>query len=148
VTTAAPTPAPGGAWVITSAKASITPTTSTAGMAWRLTQVRASITSVVMNAGTDRTNIEPGTTVTLIGSTTPVGVWTQTAGPAVTLTTTGANATYVARRALDSQTLQFTYSYAGVSSVVTHVVLPVTERAAVGGAWVPALIRGIGSTTV
>lgn len=128
---------------ITKIAATVTPGNGTPNtVAWRITRLNANITTVVnVDAGPNLDTIEPWTTVQLHGSTTPTGVWSQTFGPEVQLTTTGPDATYTAPAAIGTQTLQFTYTAAGRSDVVTHTVLPVTERFPRNGAWVPLQLK-------
>jgi hypothetical protein len=120
-----------------------TPVTSVA--AWRITNLEAGINTVVMDAGPNRFDIEPWSTVVLNGSKTPVGVWSQTTGTNVDLIVNGPDAIYIAPAAIGRTTLQFTYQYGSVSDIVTHVILPVTEKAAINGAWVPLRIQPIQS---
>ncbi|MFZ1812572.1 MAG: polysaccharide lyase [Candidatus Saccharimonadales bacterium] len=101
------------------------------------------------SAGGNIVNIEPYTTVTLTGtdadvdSTVVARTWRQVSGPAVTLSGTGATRTYTAPGAVGGATLVFGYQvtddYGAMSdeSTTTHTVLPVSERAVIGGLEVP-----------
>jgi len=95
------------------------------------------------DAGDDQTNIEPFTTVTLVGSDTASvddnRVWTQISGPAVTdLTPAGRLATFTAPGSATDQTLVFGYVAGGSpQSTVQVFVLQATEKAVVGGVLVP-----------
>lgn len=103
------------------------------------------------NAGPDQTGVEPWSTVTLdgSGSSDPDGsiasyAWSQTAGPAVTLSGTGATRTFAAPGTLAGATLTFSLTVtdnAGATSTadtVTVTVLPAPAAVAVGGVLVPA----------
>lgn len=104
------------------------------------------------NAGPDQTTVEPWATVTLTATatdpdgTTPTVSWAQTAGsPVVTLGGSGATRTFTAPASIAGTTLTFTAtaSDGSLSSTdsMTVTVLPVTERAAIGGVEVPMQIR-------
>lgn len=105
-----------------------------------------------VSAGPDQTNVEPWATVTLTATasdpdgTTPTVSWAQTAGsPAVTLAGTGASRTFEAPGTLAGTTLTFTATASDgsltASDPMTVTVLPVTERAAIGGVEVPMRVR-------
>lgn len=128
---------------ITRLNATVTPGNTTPNTrAWRVTRLTANVTTVVnVDAGPNLDTIEPWTTVQLHGSTTPEGVWSQTFGPTVQLTTTGPDATYTAPAAIGRQTLQFTYTAAGRTDVVTHTILPTTERFPLNGTWTPLQLK-------
>jgi len=112
-------------------------------VAWRLISLDGIVgTPITVDAGLDLFNLEPGDPVNLRGSSAPVGVWSQTLGPDVALTVTGASASYVAPVTITRTTLQFTYAVGAITDVVTHVILPTNERAAIGGTWVPLSVRG------
>lgn len=108
-------------------------------------------TPPVVDAGPDRT-VEPWSTVTLAATVSDDGLitsrqWTQTGGTAVTLTgDTTDTATYEAPATIAGSTQTFSYTAtdddgAPTTDSVTVTVLPVTERAAVGGVLVPLRIR-------
>lgn len=104
------------------------------------------------NAGPDQSNVEPYTTVTLSGaaSADPDGtvasyVWSQTAGPAVTLSGSGASRTFTAPGTLAGVSLTFQLtvtdnSGATGTDTVQVAVLPAAERIMIGGTWQPARI--------
>jgi len=102
------------------------------------------------NAGLGQTDIEPWASVTLSGSdsdsdgTVVTRAWTQIGGtPTVTLSgASTATATFPAAATIAGTTLTFQYavtdnSGATTTATTTVAVLPVTERAAVGGVEVP-----------
>jgi hypothetical protein len=104
----------------------------------------------VANAGSDITVLEPGVTVTLDGSATDSDgtvsslVWTQTGGsPTVTLSGSGNDpCTFEAPYTIAGTTLTFTLTAtdnlgATHTDTATVTVPPCTERAAIGGVWVP-----------
>ena len=105
------------------------------------------------NAGTDQGGIEPLSVVTLTGSdndsdgTVAARIWRQVSGTTVSLSGSGANRTYSAPATLSGTSLVFGYKVtdnAGLDSdesIVTHTILPVTERAVSGGIEVPLAIR-------
>lgn len=109
----------------------------------------------IANAGVDQVNIEPYTTVTLTGtSSDPDGTiasssWSQIpqAGvPTMTLVGTGASRTTKMLGNITGYTAIFQYSVtdnSGATTVdtVNVTVLPVTERAAIGGVLVPMEVR-------
>jgi hypothetical protein len=114
-------------------------------------------TSATVNAGPDQVDVEPWTTVTLTGAVSGATVvsssWTQTAGTAVTLTGSGPTRTFTAPGTIAGDTLTFTYSAtnpdgATSSDSVTVTVLPVTERSAAGGVWVPRRLQELGGAPV
>lgn len=109
--------------------------------------------------GPDQTNIEPWVTVTLLGSASfdpdpsdsITYQWTQTAGAAVTLSdATAANPTFEAPGTIDGTTVTHQLvvtdnnDAAGTPATVDVEVMPVTERAVVGGVEVPARILATG----
>lgn len=111
----------------------------------------------VANAGANLTDVEPYDTITLEGAgssfTTPDTdvnyAWTQTGGP--TVTPTGADTatpTFKAPGTLAGTTLTFALVVTGnVSGLVSSAdtmtidVLPVTERAVIGGVELPVEVR-------
>lgn len=105
------------------------------------------------NAGADQTNLEPYTTVTLSATdsdtdgTVSTRAWSQTAGTVVTLTGASSRTlTFTAPGTIGGDTLTFQYQVtdnggATASDTVNVSVLPVTERAAIGGVEVPMQIR-------
>jgi hypothetical protein len=109
------------------------------------------------SAGSDQTNIEPWSTVTLAGTdsdadgTVVTRTWRQISGPAVTLSATGNTATYAAPATITGGTLVFGYQVIDNSgapsaeSTVTHTVLPATERVIVGGVEVPVRFNHVSS---
>lgn len=112
-------------------------------------------TPPTVSAGADQANIEPYTTVTLTGTATDPGgtiasrTWRQVSGtPTVTLTgATTATATYKAPGTLNGTTLVFGFTATddggatATEDTTTHTILPVTERAVIGGVEVPMEIR-------
>lgn len=108
-------------------------------------------TAPVANAGADQIDVEPYTTVTLVGTDTDVEnnvttrVWTPPAG--VTLDA-GSGATRTARMPGTIAGADYVFTYTATdatglsgSDTVTVSVLPVTERVARGGAWIPVEVR-------
>lgn len=105
------------------------------------------------NAGPDQSDVEPWLTVTLSGTdsdtdgTVVARAWTQTAGAAVTLSgASTATATFPAPGTLAGTSLTFTYTVTdnggeSGSDTVNVGVLPVTERAVIGGVEVPMQVR-------
>lgn len=103
----------------------------------------------VSDPGTGLTDVEPGTVITLNGggSADPDGSlvsysWAQTTGPAVTLSGSGVTRTFTAPATIAGTVLGFTLTVtdnqgAQNAATVAHSILPCTERAAVGGVWVP-----------
>lgn len=102
----------------------------------------------VANPGAAQT-VEPYSTVTLTGTdsdsdgTVSTRAWRQVSGVAVVLTGADtATATYEAPGTVPGASLVFAYKVTDNSAEtheasVTHTVLPVTERAVVGGVEVP-----------
>lgn len=82
----------------------------------------------IVDAGADRSNVEPLSTVTLAATANmavTAWTWTQTGGPAVTLTGTGATRTFTAPANENGATLTFTASADGSpADTVTIDVLP------------------------
>lgn len=109
------------------------------------------------NAGPDQAGVEPWSTVTLPGSgTDPNGTiasyrWTQTAGPAVTLSSaTAQNPTFTAPAAATDQALVFSLTVTdngGATSpadTVSVAVLAATEfYANTAGVWTPMRVVGL-----
>lgn len=107
----------------------------------------------IANAGAGGVDIEPGTVLTLngTGSYDPDGsivshVWTQTSGPVLTMSGTGATRTVVAPYTLAGAVLGFNLTVtdnngAVSSAAVSFSVLSCTERAVIGGAEVPMSIH-------
>lgn len=105
------------------------------------------------HAGTGQLDVEPGTVITLDGSasTDPDGTitsyaWAQTSGPPVDLSGTGHTRTFTAPYTLAGGILGFSLTVtdntgATASAAVSHSVMPASERAAVGGTWVPMAVR-------
>lgn len=102
------------------------------------------------NAGTNQSNIEPGTVITLNGSgSDPDGTiasyqWSQTQGVTVTLSDPNAQSpTFTAPGSMDGTTLTFSLvvvdndDAASPADLVDITVLQSTEFQRVGGAWVP-----------
>ena len=108
----------------------------------------------VANAGPDQT-VDPWGTVTLDGSgsrdpdgTVTSYAWSQTAGPAVTLSsTTAVKPTFTAPAGVTAQTLTFALvvtddkGAASAPDAIDVVVHPATEWAAVGGNWSPLRLQ-------
>ncbi len=106
------------------------------------------------SAGFSQTNIEPYTVISLSGTdsdsdgTVVARQWRQVSGaPSVTIANaTSANASYTAPGTIAGTSLVFGYTVTdndnldSTEATTTHTILPVTERAAVGGAEVPARI--------
>lgn len=103
------------------------------------------------NAGTDQTGVEPFSVVTLSGTdadsdgTIATRAWSGTGLTFLTGQTT-ATATAKVRGTIAGETITVTYtvtdnSAASTSDTLTLTVLPVTERAAIGGVLVPLEIR-------
>lgn len=109
----------------------------------------SSNTPPTAGAGTDQVDIEPWTTVNLAGTdsdsdgTVVSRQWTQISGTTVTLSgATTANASFTAPATIAGGTLVFQYAVTDDDSAVTTdqvsiTVLPVAERAVVGGVEVP-----------
>jgi hypothetical protein len=103
----------------------------------------------IANAGSGQNSVEPWSTVNLIGTdadadgTVASRTWRQISGTAVTLTASGSTATYTAPASTAGDTLVFGYQATdnngavSAESIVTHTVLPATERAVIGGVEVP-----------
>lgn len=103
----------------------------------------------IARAGADQVNVEPWSTVTLDGSasedfdgTIVSYTWTQTAGPAVTLSGPGPARTFEAPGVLDTTTLTFQLvvndgSQNSTPDTVNVTVLYATERRIVAGMPVP-----------
>lgn len=105
------------------------------------------------HAGPTLSDLEPGTTVTLdaSASTDADGTivsysWAQTSGPIIAGSGTGPVRTYTAPYTIAGGFLGFQVTVTDNSGAtgqasVTHSVLPCTERALVGGVWVPAALK-------
>lgn len=79
-----------------------------------------------VNAGSDQ-SVTAGTMVTLQGTTeNATATFTQTAGPAVTLTASGTGQTFLAPGVAESTPLTFTFSGSGRTDTVVVTVLPAT----------------------
>lgn len=101
------------------------------------------------NAGPDQADIEPYTTVSLSGTdsdsdgTVVTRTWRQISGTSVSLSGSGASRTYTAPGTIAGDTLVFGYKVTdndgtdSLEDTVSHTILPVTERAAIGGSEVP-----------
>lgn len=114
----------------------------------------ASNAAPTANAGPDQSNVEPWATVLLDGSassdsdgTIASYAWTQTAGTTVTLTGSGATRTYIAPGTIAGETETFSLTVTdnggatSTADTVNIAVLPVTERAVIGGVEVPMQVR-------
>lgn len=109
--------------------------------------------AITVDAGADQIGVEPWSTVTLTASETGAGtvtsrLWTQTGGPAVTLTgTTTTTATFEAPASLTGESLQFSYvaGYGSGQSIdyVNVTVRAVAERGLVNGQLVPVRILSL-----
>lgn len=103
---------------------------STAASDGQLLRAELSSSNVPVQAGSTVT-VEPWSTSPLQGSggnsNPTVQSWSQTAGPAVTLTGTGDHRTYIAPATVSGVTLTFVYNVDGATAEVSHVVLPTTE---------------------
>lgn len=110
----------------------------------------AANTDPIVSAGPDQPDVEPwGSDVALVGTYTDAEggtvtqTWAQTSGtPTVTLAGTGATRTFAPPPTIAGATLGFTYSVtdsggATGTDTTTVTVLPVTERAVIGGVEVP-----------
>jgi len=100
--------------------------------------------TTIVNAGQDQANILPYQMVTLAGTSTGAAPtswnWTQTAGPTVTLSGSGANRTFVAPAMPDDVKLTFslTATTGGVTSAADTVDIFVQNHnnfKAIGGSW-------------
>lgn len=123
--------------------------TSVTGRLFRA-QMEAPV-ALVASAGNPQVDLEPWTLVALAG-TESGGVsttkrWRQVSGPAVTLASpTTSRTSYEAPGTLAGGTVVFGYVVTGGNGIpsteatVAHTVLPVTERAVVGGVEVPLKI--------
>lgn len=108
--------------------------------------LRSDVSNVapVVNAGPDQ-SVEAKRTVTLTGTATDADgtiastAWTQTGGPAVTLSGTGLTRTFTAPLALTDQTLTFKFSATDNSGVTSEDTVVVTARKAL-------VIRGPGTS--
>lgn len=126
-----------------------------ADQTWAIAFAPGSVSNVLptANAGLDQINIEPYSVVTLTGTATdPDGniasrAWSQISGPTVTLVGTGNVRTFKAGGSIAGHIYGFRYVVTdddgGVSPPddMTVTVLPVTERAAIGGVMVPMEVR-------
>jgi len=110
--------------------------------ALRISRLSVSTTSPASppSAGLRLVDLEPYSAVSLVGVGDVVGAWSQVAGVGVTLTGSGATRGYSAPATVAGTTLRFTYTVAGQSATVEHVVLPVTEWSVLGGVPVPTRI--------
>lgn len=127
------------AWKVSRTIVSATPRPTSA---LRVMRAQASTpVTVPVTAGSAQSAIEPNVTVALAGGGATPGAWSQVSGPAVTLSGSGASASYVAPLLLATAVLRFAYTVAGQSALVEHTVLPATERAVLGGVEVPLLPR-------
>lgn len=103
--------------------------------------------TVSADAGPDQV-AEPGDVVTLDGSASiGAGTWAQVAGTSVVPLSdpTVPMPTFTAPPTIDGDTLTFNYTVeTDVDSVVVDI-LPVTERAVIGGVEVPMLLRAVAS---
>lgn len=106
------------------------------------------------DAGPDQTGVEPWSTITLPGADTDTGgtistrAWAQTAGASVGALSGAATATATctAPGTLAGSTLTFSYTVTDTggptaSDTVNVTVLPVTERAVLGGVETPMQLR-------
>lgn len=91
------------------------------------------------NAGPDQT-VEPWSTVTLTGTGSGTGVWSQTGGLTATLTGSGSARAFTAPPSIAGGVLVFRHTVGAVNDEMAVTVLPVTERAVVGGVEVPLRI--------
>ncbi|MBH2007147.1 hypothetical protein I8H83_00915 [Candidatus Saccharibacteria bacterium] len=102
------------------------------------------------DAGLDIPNIEPWDTITLMGTdndtdgTIATRTWRQVSGsPVVVINGSGVARTYEAPATIAGATLVFGYKVTdnlgaeSVEDTVSHTIMPVTERAAIGGVEVP-----------
>lgn len=139
--------------IVYDVKAASVPPTLNAVFVHKLATV-VSGSAPIANAGPDQTTAEPWSTVTLTGAastdsdgTVASYAWTQTAGPAVTLSGTGATRTFKAPPFIDLTQLTFSLvvtdntGLLSTPDTVNVIVLPATEFKRVAGAWVPVLIR-------
>lgn len=121
-----------------------------------LLPVESTNTAPTVNAGADQSGVEPWATVTLSATatdpdgTTPTVTWAQTAGsPAVSLAGSGSTRTFEAPGTVPGTTLTFTATASdgslSATDAVTVAVLPVNERAVVGGVEVPLRVAKAGT---
>lgn len=92
-----------------------------------------------------QTNLEPGGTVVLTGSGGDSGgttSWSQVSGPTASLSVAGSTVTVTCPGAALGATVVLRYAVNVAFSDVSLTVLPVTERALVGGVEVPLIIYG------
>lgn len=116
--------------------------------------IRAAVTGAapVANAGPDQYAVEPWSTVTLTGAastddgTITTYAWSQTAGPAVALSGTGATRTFTAPPSMDGSTQTFSLTVTDNTGLISTpdtvvvTVLPATEFMRKNGVWVPCQI--------
>lgn len=112
----------------------------------------------IPNAGQDQAVEVTQATVTLTGTDTDsdgtvvTRTWTQTSGTPVTLTGTGATRTFTRPLPLDGESLTFAYTVTDdrgqqAADPVTVYLLPVTERAVIGGVEVPMQMESVKAAT-
>jgi len=88
----------------------------------------AALQTVTINAGVDQTNIEPGSTVTLTGTTSSGSVtWSWVSGPNPTLAGNGSTRTFIAPALMTAQTSLFRATNGGVSDDISVTYLPATD---------------------
>lgn len=101
-----------------------------------------------VSAGVDQLNLEPGTTINLVGTGGDASIvtqtWTQTAGTTCAITQSGANATVKLAGAVAGETFTFRYTVNGAYDDVQASTLRVTEMGYAGGVLSPIVIMSGG----
>jgi hypothetical protein len=142
---AAAAPLPGNAVLVHAANANAVPPVGNAVLVQAVKATQAGAPPVA-NAGPDQ-SVEPWSTVSLTGAaSTGTGLtyaWSQTSGPAVTLSGSGATRTFAAPPTMAGTTHTFSLTVTdgtglvSTADTVTVTVLPCTEFVRVAGTWVP-----------
>lgn len=111
--------------------------------AGQILRAEMSSASVPVTSDPDNLTVEPGATAVLQGyggNSSPVTqVWSLISGPAVTLTQSGARATYTAPKSATPVSYVFQYQVDGSYVTVRHTVLPTSERGSRNNVLVPQL---------
>lgn len=94
------------------------------------------------NAGTGAT-VEPFTKVTVTGTGSGPGTWTQTFGPFANPVVSGATLTFTAPPTFAGASITFTYTVGLSFDTVTFTVLPVAEWAVQNGQLAPMQVLSV-----